>query len=493
PDILGLALVTQDGQVLSLREQDAGRSLFASPAPDLNLAQVASGTVYWADGATPHLLLVGPWVEGAMPVRAVADLPLAGWVELQPFLLAKEGGYVYLVDDQGRLLHASTPAPMPMGADLRTIPEVADFLQGQDEGGEPFFMLYTGLLGTETMGVQTRVESLGWGVVVEIPAESILSRLTRMKQTLYGLTLLSVLIGVVLGGLATAWMVRPVSRLVQVARRLGAGDLSARASDFPNNEVGVLAAAFNQMAESIQAGRASLAASERRYRTLTDNLPDIVFRVRLQPEPFIEYISPAVVRILGISPESCYGPPNVAFRHIHPDDREKLLDLVADPKQMTRSFTLRWRRPDGVVVWMEHHVTVMTDDSGAVVAVEGVARDITRRLQDQQRIQRTNALAAALNQVVSRLLRAETPERVLDILVQELAALRIHTFVLLFDEPQPFDRVVEASTPPLRVAKVQVSEAAQRLISSTLGSRLYHVHLQVTEGGVLHRFLLNRT
>ena len=62
--------------------------------------------------------------------------------------------------------------------------------------------------------------------------------------------------GAILTGLALAWflavgLARPVGRLAEAARRLGRGDLSARAEPSGPKEVATLAETFNRMAESV--------------------------------------------------------------------------------------------------------------------------------------------------------------------------------------------------------------------------------------------------
>jgi len=41
-------------------------------------------------------------------------------------------------------------------------------------------------------------------------------------------------------------------------------------------------------------------------------------------------------------------------------------------------ITLRWVRQDGTIVWVEQRNVPIYDEAGNLVAVEGIARDITR-------------------------------------------------------------------------------------------------------------------
>jgi methyl-accepting chemotaxis protein len=87
--------------------------------------------------------------------------------------------------------------------------------------------------------------------------------------------------GVVLGGLFSWLMARFIARnmtvVLQAAQRLGAGDLSARASVATQDEVGKLAQAFNDMGEKLQiaaraqeAQQAEIAAKNSEVKGITD-------------------------------------------------------------------------------------------------------------------------------------------------------------------------------------------------------------------------------
>jgi signal transduction histidine kinase len=88
--------------------------------------------------------------------------------------------------------------------------------------------------------------------------------------------LVSVIIGVLVVGLAVflgpllaIQLTRPISELTIVTQKFAEGDLDARAAYTGTNEVGVLGAAFNQMADELQDTLKSLEASVKEARTAT--------------------------------------------------------------------------------------------------------------------------------------------------------------------------------------------------------------------------------
>ncbi|NDJ74612.1 MAG: PAS domain S-box protein [Chloroflexi bacterium] len=119
----------------------------------------------------------------------------------------------------------------------------------------------------------------------------------------------------------------------------------------------------------------ALERSETRFRAMAENVQDIVYRIRLEPELHFEYISPAVTAITGYTPDEQYAD----FTLVHPDDLEDLFRSAGAPSD--QSQVLRWVCKDGRVIWTEQHNVALYDAAGILVGVEGIARDITPRRQ----------------------------------------------------------------------------------------------------------------
>lgn len=130
-----------------------------------------------------------------------------------------------------------------------------------------------------------------------------------------------------------------------------------------------------------------LRESEARFRRLVENAPDLVFRYRFRPEPGFDFVSPSSTAIVGYTPEEHYADPALGRRIVHPDDLHLVteVDGGAEPRQPLR---LRWIHKDGHVVWTEQHAVRIFDDAGELVAIEGIARDVTDRHRAEEKIRR---------------------------------------------------------------------------------------------------------
>lgn len=142
----------------------------------------------------------------------------------------------------------------------------------------------------------------------------------------------------------------------------------------------------------------ALRESEARFRLLADNAQDLIYRLRLIPELRFEYASPVATTISGYSPEEYYNNPQLLLDRVHPDDLSRLQSYLADPVSAGREFEMRWLRKDGRVIWTEQRNTFIYDENGRLVAVEGIARDITERKRAEEMLrQREREVTALLN------------------------------------------------------------------------------------------------
>ena len=122
-----------------------------------------------------------------------------------------------------------------------------------------------------------------------------------------------------------------------------------------------------------------LRESENRFRRLAANVDDLIYRIRMVPTPIFEYLSPAVTLMTGYAPEDYYADPNLVVRNVHPDDRVELEKFMRGEDVFGRSIPLRWVHKDGRTIWTEQRNVPVYDESGNLIAIEGIARDITDR------------------------------------------------------------------------------------------------------------------
>ena len=129
---------------------------------------------------------------------------------------------------------------------------------------------------------------------------------------------------------------------------------------------------------------------------MAENAQDLIYRFDLLPEPHFSFVSPAAVAVTGYTPEEHYADPDLGYKIVHSDDRS-MLEMVARG-EITNPLVLRWVHKDGNVIWIEQRNVPILDSDGKLIALEGIARDITERKlaelelkQQSEELQRSNA------------------------------------------------------------------------------------------------------
>ena len=168
----------------------------------------------------------------------------------------------------------------------------------------------------------------------------------------------------------------------------------------------------------------ALQRSENLFRLLAENAGDMIYRIRIGAEPGFEYISPAIITILGYSAEEMYENPELIFKIVHPDDHHIFRSMLSGDEIDT--IILRMYCKDGELVWVEERNVFLRDAEGNINAIEGIARDVTgQRQADAERrklleeTKRRLEELESVNQVLITSRSANTMEEILTKLLYE--------------------------------------------------------------------------
>lgn len=178
---------------------------------------------------------------------------------------------------------------------------------------------------------------------------------------------------------AAAWfggrrLVRlPVERLLAAAARWREGEWSARVGVRDAAEFGTLQAAFDEMAEHVEARTRALAASEQRLRTLSDLVPAFIWFGDEAGE--IRYVNERWYAYTGRAREDgALGWRTV----VHPDDAERAGARWAEcvEKGIPLQLEVRLRDSEGTYRWFLVRADPVRDGTGRVTGWFGSSTDI---------------------------------------------------------------------------------------------------------------------
>lgn len=152
----------------------------------------------------------------------------------------------------------------------------------------------------------------------------------------------------------------------------------------------------------------ALRESEKRYRQVLEKTTDLVTRVDAEGR-FI-YVNPAAKMFLGLDAQSCVGLP--AFDFVHPDDRQQTYEwFMLNAAHGIEHASVESRQVNcrtGAVFHMMWAGQYEYDARGNVIAVNGIARDISKLKQAEETVVHLSRQLAALHEVSNELARAET-------------------------------------------------------------------------------------
>ncbi len=143
-----------------------------------------------------------------------------------------------------------------------------------------------------------------------------------------------------------------------------------------------------------QAERA-LIRSEERFRKLAENAQDLIYRFEFIPDKKFTYVSPSASKITGYTPKEHYNDPDIWYKLIHPDDLDTIKPIVEGKSHKDSNVIVRWIKKDGEVIWTDQKNTLIHNDSGELLAIEGIIRDITKRMQAEAALKEMQQMAQA--------------------------------------------------------------------------------------------------
>jgi len=334
---------------------DRVRFLGVSFTPD-GFPRVAYGTRLTIDGEREGFLFV--LLNGRRLVDLTADSAgLGDTGELMIVMPDPEGA---------RTLHPVRASGPEVLGDVLLVGE-RDPARLAVEGEEGLFQ--EGLVDYrgKTVWAATRyISKTGWGLVVKFDEAEKRDAVYRFREEMVSVALTLAGFGIFVAVILGFRFAMPIHSLAEVARQIGEGDMSARATVKREDEIGLLARTLNQMADELQE-RVTELHEFQKFFEVSINLLCIA-----GTDGYFKRTNPAFEKALGWDRGKLLGHPFLEL--VHPDDVRATQDEIDKLAEgiPTISFVNRFRCADGSWKWL-HWTSYPEPESGLLYAI---AREI---------------------------------------------------------------------------------------------------------------------
>ncbi len=322
-------------------------------------------------GRVLAVLAVGTRLEHIADALRLGDLPA--------------GSLVRIVDDNGIVLFQSGDGQW-IGRKAELADDVGGHLAGAETSGA---MRWSD--GVERTTGSSPAHQVRWIVSVGLPPGIAFAAVAPQLGWSLLLSVGALMAALAIAGVLSARIVQPLRQLRRDASVLAAGTLNHRTAVDTPDEVGALAATFNQMAASLERRHEEASRAADEIRQAKDTLSAVidaspVATVCSDLERRIVLWSRAAEEMFGFTPAEVLGLPT---KLLPPDGaaRSQALFERAIAGETVRDVQVKRMRQDGSQVDVRIAAARMYDVDGAVRGVAWAYQDITERKRAEDRLE----------------------------------------------------------------------------------------------------------
>jgi PAS domain S-box-containing protein len=146
-----------------------------------------------------------------------------------------------------------------------------------------------------------------------------------------------------------------------------------------------------------QGGDLRIAARElaQRFRNLVEDLNAGLWEMDV-PSLKITFVSDQMEAILGFPMEKWLQEADFWVQHIHPEDREHVIERCREAIAQGRNYSIQYRAKtaNGKTIWLQDIVRVVRDEGGKIHKLRGVMVDITEHQQLEEEFRQAQKMEA---------------------------------------------------------------------------------------------------
>jgi len=347
---------------------------------------------------------------------SVKQAQLDATITMSNIIIGDEG-FIFVLDDSGKIV--DHPDASLVGVDISAQSWVKE-MTGRADGWLSYDFKGVGYLASFH-----RFEKWNWLVVAVDPEAEVYGAVNQLGTYVLVLGIVgSALIALVLIVL-TRRVTAPLAALVAGAEEVGRGKLDTRIEIATQDEIGVLAGAFNEMIAQLGVLYGRL---EERLTTVVSNAPIILFSLDGNGE--LTLLEGKGLDTLGVDADTVIGQPLSAVFG-------RSTEILAAANAARRGETVNSVGTLDEQIYEIWCAPLVAPSDGAAGAI-GVATDVTERVLAQEKLSRQAAYLAALNETTLGIISRLDLEELLQAIIIRAGQLldAPHGFIYLADEDQ---------------------------------------------------------
>jgi PAS domain S-box-containing protein len=222
--------------------------------------------------------------------------------------------------------------------------------------------------------------------------------------------------------------------------------------DWPQSEIDGLNRAGQVLGTLIASVRV-----EQQFRQLTGNI-QAVFWISDPDGRTKQYVSPGYEEIWGRTCVNLQRNPQSWLQAIHPEDQSRVSETLVKQVWGEYDEEFRVQRPDGSIRWVHDRAFPVRDQSGKVSRIVGIAADITKEKQVEEKLRAaTVMLSSLINNLRSGVMVEDDARRITHVNA---------VFNKTFNVPVPTQSLLGVDSRLLFIQTAQFAERIEQIIKA---------------------------